>query len=810
VNRRKVNMKQFFCLLTTILCCGSLLLTAQTTSLQKKDTDRQKQSQKTDSREYVEVVNVSLVLRALKKGQPAAGLQQKDFTLYENGKPMPLTSFQEIRRKVGQHVEDKTAPAPAEKKRLFFLYFRVSEPDPKIQKALDYFFHRVYRDGDYALLMFAGRVIPITRRYQVEPALAIFNTALARVVEKARLEKQKLNDRLEESVRQFLEENRKNSGALIEQNISVLVSNFRNAWQVYKQNNISLAGEKLKAIADSLKKVDLEKWGFVFYQQESFPFLNLQSIRGLSGPPAAKVRIRQALEQLTPNMSPRQSLQSIKDFKQAFIEANATFHLLLSNPTSMGKTGTLYLRHKTAHTDWQQAFRGISETTGGGIIEDNNVQKSLVQAVEREDVFYRLTYTPATRGDENRKIRIRTKLPGIKLQYHRKVAVSPVDKIAIDDFSFNHPLLEFTLKNYRQFFNGTFLYGDIEVKITSVDANDNRRTFKKMLEPAKDEMELSMNLDFPTGGDYSLIIEAIDRQTGHTATASQTIAVPKSKYQLEPVLVTEPLEEIKGTVDKSVLDPLLQKSAQYCQKLKRATFYFFCIEEVIDSHWYRGNNLRNDHYLYDYQIIREENGEMKEERQLKTESEALPAKKKKEIAKPTAQQSTLINFFSSYPYLMPIGMLAEENQAKYRYRLLGSETIAKQTLYKVSVEPKEQGVMEKDSNYGVVWLDEEDGSVYKIKLDPNSLGGLEKIKKLARGKRHRLKVTDIHWYEVERKGIRFPSRTEINCAFLDWDQVKKTMTRLRSTAVQQLGTVFEYKKYKFFNVNVDVVETEQQ
>jgi hypothetical protein len=446
---RKVNLKQFCCLLTIIICCGSLLLTPKTTSPQKKEPDKPKQSQNTETREYVEVVNVSMVLRALKKGQPVAGLQQKDFTLYENGKPMPLTSFQEIRRKVGQHVEEKTTPAPAAKKRLFFLYFRVSEPDPKIQKALDYFFHQVYRDGDYALLMFASRVIPITRRYQVEPALALFNTALTRVVEKTRHEKQKLNDHLEQLVREFLEENRKNSGALMEQNISALVSNFKNAWRVYKQNNIFLAGEKLKAIADSLKKVDLEKWGFVFYQQDSFPYLNLRSIPGLSDTPHGRSgRLRRELEQIAPRMSQaQQSLQSIKNFKQAFIEANATFHLLLSNPTSMGKLGTLYLEQKIAHTDWQQAFRGISETTGGGIIEDNNVQKSLAKAVEREDVFYRLTYAPAVGGDERRNIRFRTKLPGIKLQHHRKVTVSPVDKIAIDQFSFSHPLLEFTLKN---------------------------------------------------------------------------------------------------------------------------------------------------------------------------------------------------------------------------------------------------------------------------------------------------------------------------------------------------------------------------
>jgi hypothetical protein len=354
------------------------------------------------------------------------------------------------------------------------------------------------------------------------------------------------------------------------------------------------------------------------------------------------------------------------------------------------------------------------------------------------------------------------------------------------------------------------MYGDIQVKITTVDSNGNQRTFKKILEPFLDELAVSMNLDFPSGGDYSLIIEAHDRQVGQTATVNQPIAVPKSKYQLEPVLVTEALEEMKGARHKQVLDSLLKKSAQYCQKLKQATFYFTCNEKVIDSHWYRGDLVREDDYLYDYQIIREENGKMNETRKLKPASTALMKKKKRDIGKAKDQEIILTNFFSSYPYLMPVSMLAEENQSKYRYRLLDRKTRARRTLYKVSVEPKEEGVMIKDSNYGVVWIDEKDGSVYKIQLNPNSLDGLKQLTKLARQNRHRLKVSDVHWYEVQRKGIRFPSRTEINCSLLDWDQVTRMYKRFNVDALEKMGTVFEYKKYKFFNVNVKVVETGPQ
>ncbi|MFC2141110.1 hypothetical protein ACFLQP_02315 [Acidobacteriota bacterium] len=815
MKNRKFNWKHLFSLLTTIICCTGLLLPVQTTPPPQKDPDKPKQSQMSETREYVEVVNVSLVVRALKKGQPVAGLQQKDFTLYENGKPRTLTSFQEIRRKVGQHtgdestrIEEKTTPAQVTKNRLFFFYFHISEPDTKIPKTLDYFFRQVYRKGDYALLMVGNRLFRIADRSRVKPVLTSFNTLLTQLTEKKRRAKQQLTDHLDRLAREFIEEINKDR-AILMPNLTMFVSRFKLVQQEYQQGNISLAEENLKAIVASLKKIDIEKWGFVFYQEERHPFFRASSLRARKVSKMQMFEIQRYLEEeIGPKISSQQSVQTIKSFQQAFIEANVTLHLLLSDPTSMGKQGSNYLKHTVAHTDWQQAFRGISQASGGGTIVDNNFQESMAQAVEREDVFYRLTYAPDTEGKERRNIRIQTKLPGIKLQYHRKVTVSPADKIAVDLFSFNHPLLEFTVKNYHQFFDGNRLYGDIEIKITSVDSKNNRRTFEKILAPIKEEMAISMNLDFPSGGDFNLIIEANDRQTSQTATVNKKITIPQNKYQLEPVLVTEASEGMNDMVDQNLLDSLLKKSARYCEKLKKTTFHFNCTEEVTDSHWLEGDILRDNHYFYNYRIIREGDGKLDEDRKLKPESMELIEKRRKELGIAGDRQILLTNFFSSYPFLKPVSMLAEENQSKYRYRLLSTKAIAGKTLYKVSVEPKQEGIMEKDSNYGIVWIDEEDGSVYKIQLGPNSLNGLETLKQVARQKRNRLKVLDVHSYEVKRKGIRFPSHTEINCSFLDWEQAKRETGGFPVDALEKVGTVYEYKKYQFINVNVDVVESE--
>jgi thioredoxin-related protein len=90
---------------------------------------------------------------------------------------------------------------------------------------------------------------------------------------------------------------------------------------------------------------------------------------------------------------------------------------------------------------------------------------------------------------------------------------------------------------------------------------------------------------------------------------AQTTPPPQKDSQLNNF---PEIHRKEGQYD-SALELLLKKSARYCQKLKKVTFNFTCTKEVIDNHWYWGGYLKDDLYLYHYQMVREENGEMNEE-----------------------------------------------------------------------------------------------------------------------------------------------------------------------------------------------------
>lgn len=763
--------------------------------------------------EFVEVVNVEVIVRALRKGKPVSGLKESDFALFENGKQQKITSFMEIKRKIGVGTEEtvvKDSPKKP-KRRVFFLYFRISEPSPQFHDALDYFFEHVYREGDYVLMIIDNHAFKITRHHQLAEAVKSVKAKLDEVSRRIKSEKDIILRELDDLFRNFQTEFRQNEMRNLPQRtlIDRLISQYRTAWDQYKFKYANIDVDKLTALAASLKNVELEKWGIVFYQHDTFPLLNPESIFSEDEESFKYImEIRKAFTAFDREMQqPIRALDFLKTIQQAFIDANTTFHLLLSGSRSAGQLESVYLKTGRIYSDWKETFRNISTSTGGDIRDGNILKESLGLAINKEDIYYRLTFAPQTYDNTTRKIEIKLNKKGPELYYVQRLLLQRVETIKINDFSFDRSTLKFVLDRYRMFFDGTRSTGDLEVRLTAVDAKGEMSTLKRDLAPDTGKVLVSMKLDFPVGGNYTMVVEALDRQTGESDVYSRRITVPKTlnPKELEGILVTTVHKKDPGIYSrKNKLKSILQKSAQYCEKLKRTTFYFTCREEITDQLTRKGKTERDKLFSYDYQIVMHENGKMDERRELIRAAGTGKKKKKrlreKEKRENEARSLLITNFYSRYSFLLPITLLSRENQGKYHFQLLAKEKIGNRDTYKIGVDPRKKGTGE--VNHGVVWLDVEDGSVVRIELNPRSLRGIERLQARAGRKGTRLKLTDVHWYDVKKKGIRFPSRTEIRRLFLAKQGDDPAPTRMEHAL-----TVFSYRNYRFFNVNVSVVES---
>ncbi|MCX6579915.1 MAG: hypothetical protein NT166_06990 [Candidatus Aminicenantes bacterium] len=825
-----------FIIISTLVCavCACLPLKLNAQNLQDPRDPRDPNRQVNPVKEYVEVINIEVIVRAQRSGQPAAGLPQSVFTLYENGEKQKITSFMGIRRKIGltgKMTDAGGAPGPAEPlepvesppKRLFFIYTWISEPGSRCTEALDYFFEHIYREGDYALIIVKNQAFKITRLDEIAKILPQIKN---KIEENARVTKtgsDQMLDKADALLRDFeikfknFERQPPGNEKMAAENKRVLVdrlkTDYRALWDEYKYKNVFLNTEKLKAIAATLKTVNLQKWGLVFYQRETFPQFNPESIfieRNESFDNL--IELRTMFETLTREMkTPSLSLSQLTGVRQAFIDANATFHLLLFEKRSTGQPGR-YITVDYIHSDWQTAFKNISEATGGEVIDSDKLQESLRQAVEKEDIYYRLTYAPKVTADNNvRKIEVKSAEKNLDLLYNRQATLQKANEITIDNFSFTYPTLEFTLGHYQQLFDGSQLYGDIEFTLTVIHPGGEKLSIKKTFEPSEEEITYALKLNFPHDGKYTLIIEALDRQTGKSALYSEEVKaaeVSETGFD-DAVLITGAHEKDPGidSYGKNKLKVLLDNAADYCEKLKNATYYFTCEEKIMESSFAQQKEIRSDTFVYQYQIIMEDDGKINEKRTLmeNTAYQDDDPKIKEKTKIKEVRDLVITKFYSRYPFLMPVTLLARENRKNFRYRLLAEEQVGGRQTFKINVEPRQKDLGA--INHGVVWVDATDGSVIKIELNPHAISGIETLRETAGRKGMKLKVTDTHWYELKKGGVRFPNRTEIHEAYLA-PPGAGSVDPGPMAAFEETRTVFSYTNYRFFKVNVNVVDTQ--
>jgi hypothetical protein len=276
-------------------------------------------------------------------------------------------------------------------------------------------------------------------------------------------------------------------------------------------------------------------------------------------------------------------------------------------------------------------------------------------------------------------------------------------------------------------------------------------------------------------------------------------------------------------MEKEPMDPRLKvvmdKAADYCRRLQQAAFRFTCTEWVCETTLEENPLSRrvekvDRHWRYDYQVVGE--GTVSEQRRLIREGH-------KRVNIPNARLAT--RFASQYSVFMPVTLLGTMNRPAYNYRLISSERLQKQNCAVVEVTPRntKQGPLAQ----GRVWVDVDNGSVLKIEMYPRGVQGSEVLEEAAEKMSAKLDLNVVHWYLEERRGLRFPSRTEFSESYLFDKRVGTRRTHIpyasethggRATTViipyletwhrqvEFYRLTQEYKDYRYFEVESSVKE----
>ncbi|GAH58598.1 unnamed protein product, partial [marine sediment metagenome] len=116
--------------------------------------------------------------------------------------------------------------------------------------------------------------------------------------------------------------------------------------------------------------------------------------------------------------------------------------------------------------------------------------------------------------------------------------------------------------------------------------------------------------------------------------------------------------------------------------------------------------------------------------------------------------------------------------------------------YVIEAIPKKK--REDKPNYGKLWIDKEDFSILKIEIEQESLAGFESISERLKEREIKPLISTIHYYGIEKEGLRFPSKT----VFKE-DYRYPRRYRVLGRAVKSWIKI-EYDEYRFFTIDVKV------
>ncbi len=281
------------------------------------------------------------------------------------------------------------------------------------------------------------------------------------------------------------------------------------------------------------------------------------------------------------------------------------------------------------------------------------------------------------------------------------------------------------------------------------------------------------------------------------------------------------------------LDKILTKSAEYCTKLADSALYFVCLEKIAEEtskndtkmqlsdprepsyrdltdprrnqefrhegtpERYRTGpqkiNLRNNVYVYDYQLIKKGN--------TIEESRTLLEENGKKTNEKNAQLKTR-KFYSYRSVLGPIGLLGKTQQNNFNYKILEEDTYKGRAAVVIEATPKT--VSAENSNYGRIWVDRENFQILRIDVAQESLVGYKDPK--AKGINHIITVS--HYYDLEKNGLMFPSKTVFEENYTT-DRVQVGLwsnytNSVQTKTLQWTKLEIDFSDYKFFTVDVDV------
>lgn len=263
---------------------------------------------------------------------------------------------------------------------------------------------------------------------------------------------------------------------------------------------------------------------------------------------------------------------------------------------------------------------------------------------------------------------------------------------------------------------------------------------------------------------------------------------------------------------------ILEKSAEYCDKLEgvaldyiceeaiRDVFYHFMTKEEMDKRGivlsfvsragsvsqlgisfissHNPERTERNEYVCDYLLVKK--GDRTEDRRIILRENGRERPNRTKLLE-ERRLSTLL------PFLAPVRLIGRDRQPLFDYRLLKEEKLKGKDFFLIEALPKtgDAGGIER----GKVWVEKKNCRILKVEITGVPLEGYESVLREIVQYNLTPKFLTTYFYQIEKKGLAFPSSAEI--------RVDYPSSLSAYSYVKKIQTDIKYDKYKFFTVETE-------
>ncbi len=311
-------------------------------------------------KEYVQVVNVEMMLRVMKDGKTVGGFRKGDFILTEDGVERPINGFFELKKRMKPDPVQRAEPA-AVPGRLFLIFFWATQSQTEFDAHLDAFFREVYLPGDRVILAGNDCRYDIRSPDQLASARKAFSDSLNGEIALRQGQWAASHRDLNHEIEQMMMNIR------LSKDVAGPLGDFTAKYaQFLKEVELqsrSISFKHLEKMADELRQVNAAKWVLFFYENNRIPMVNSSTLKSdvsaaancgpivVEGWYVGLVKLEMEMAKLERRNNLTEALRS------RFIQADTLFHFLSVDTPSYSavrkEEENPYLSFKPVGSSWE-------------------------------------------------------------------------------------------------------------------------------------------------------------------------------------------------------------------------------------------------------------------------------------------------------------------------------------------------------------------------------------------------------------------------------------------------------------------------